>query len=79
MIIKVLGSGCSKCKKLEENVHKALTEQGTDATVEKVADLQTIMSYGVMMTPALVIDDKVVSSGKILSPSEIMSLLNKGY
>jgi small redox-active disulfide protein 2 len=78
MIIKVLGSGCSKCKKLEENVRKALAELGSDATVEKVSDLQTIMSYGVMMTPALVIDEKVVSSGKILSAGDIKVLINKG-
>jgi small redox-active disulfide protein 2 len=78
MTIKVLGSGCSKCKKLEENVRKALKELGSAATVEKVADLQTIMSYGVMMTPALVIEEKVVSSGKILSTGDIKVLINKG-
>jgi len=76
MIIKVLGSGCAKCKKLEENVRKAVTEQKIDATIEKVTDLQTIMLYGVMSTPALVVDDKVVSSGKLLSPDAIVKLLS---
>lgn len=76
MIIKVLGSGCAKCKKLEENVRKAVTEQKINATIEKVTDLQTIMLYGVMSTPALVVDDKVVSSGKLLSPDAIVKLLS---
>jgi small redox-active disulfide protein 2 len=75
MIIKVLGSGCSKCKKLEENVHKAIAEKGIAASVEKVSDLKAIMSYGVMMTPALVVDEKVVSSGKLLSSADIAKLL----
>jgi small redox-active disulfide protein 2 len=75
MVIKVLGSGCSKCKKLEENVQKALVEQGIVATVEKVSELKDIMGYGVMTTPALVIDEKVVSSGKLLSPADIKKLL----
>jgi small redox-active disulfide protein 2 len=75
MIIKVLGSGCSKCKKLEENVHKAIAEKGITASVEKVSDLKAIMSYGVMMTPALVVDEKVVSSGKLLSSADIAKLL----
>jgi len=75
MIIKVLGSGCSKCKKLEENVRKAIAEKGIDAVVEKVTDLKDIMAYGVMMTPALVIDEKVVSAGKLLSVSDITKLL----
>ncbi|PKN72415.1 MAG: redox-active disulfide protein 2 [Candidatus Cloacimonetes bacterium HGW-Cloacimonetes-3] len=78
MIIKVLGSGCSKCKKLEENVNKAIAESGVAATVEKVTDLTAIMAYGVMTTPALVIDEKVVSSGKLLSPSDVKAFINKG-
>jgi small redox-active disulfide protein 2 len=75
MVIKVLGSGCSKCKKLEENVRKAVAEKGLDATVEKVTDLKVIMSYGVMSTPALVVDEKVVSSGRLLSVPEIIKLI----
>lgn len=75
MIIKVLGSGCSKCKKLEENVLKAVKESGLDAQVEKVTDLQTIMNYGVMSTPALVVDEVVKSTGRILSPNDIIKLI----
>jgi small redox-active disulfide protein 2 len=75
MIIKVLGSGCSKCKKLEENVRKAIAEKGIIATVEKVSELKDIMAYGVMSTPALVIDEKVVSMGKLLSPADIAKLI----
>ena len=77
MLIKVLGSGCSKCRKLEENVHKALMENTVSADVEKVTDLQTIMSYGVMLTPALVIDEKLISAGKLLSVKDIASILEK--
>jgi small redox-active disulfide protein 2 len=75
MVIKVLGSGCSKCKKLEENVRKAVAEKGIDATVEKVTDLKIIMSYGVMSTPALVIDEKVVSTGRLLNVNDIVKLI----
>ncbi len=78
MNIKVLGSGCTKCKKLEENVQKALNEASIEATVEKVTDIKQIMGYGVMTTPALVIDEKVVSSGKLLSASDVIALLKKG-
>lgn len=58
MIVKVLGTGCPKCKKLEENARIAISETGLEATVEKVTDLNRIMDYGVMITPALVIDKK---------------------
>ncbi|MFA7056711.1 MAG: thioredoxin family protein [Candidatus Cloacimonadales bacterium] len=75
MIIKILGSGCAKCKKLEENVRKAVANKGVDATVEKVTDMDKIMDYGVMMTPALVIDEKVISAGKLLKVEEIAKLL----
>lgn len=78
MIIKILGTGCPKCKKLEANALTAVAELGIEATVEKVTDLDKIMDYGVMMTPALVIDDKVVSSGKILAVADIKALLSKG-
>ncbi len=77
MIIKVLGTGCAKCKKLEENALKAIAETGLDASVEKVTDLNKIMDYGVMMTPALVIDDKVVAAGKLLSAGDIINLIKK--
>lgn len=75
MIIKILGTGCPKCKKLEENARQAIAEAGIEASVEKVTDLDQIMDYGVMMTPALVIDEKVVSSGKLLSASDIKALI----
>ena len=78
MIIKILGTGCPKCKKLEANALLAIEQAGIEATVEKVTDLNAIMNFGVMMTPALVIGEKVVSSGKVLSPEEIKAIIRKG-
>jgi small redox-active disulfide protein 2 len=75
MIIKVLGSGCAKCKKLEQEAIKAVKEAGIEATIEKVSELKEIMDYGVMMTPALVIDEKVVSTGRVLSAKKIIVLM----
>ncbi|MCK9329306.1 MAG: thioredoxin family protein [Candidatus Cloacimonetes bacterium] len=75
MVIKILGTGCAKCKKLEEVARKAIIESGVDATVEKVTELDKIMDYNVMMTPALVIDEKVVSAGKLLSVNDIVKLI----
>lgn len=75
MIIKVLGSGCANCKKLEENTRKAVAEMGIDATVEKVEDIKTILSYGVMKTPALVVDEKVKVMGRVLSSEEVKKYL----
>jgi len=75
MNIKVLGTGCKKCKTLEENVKKALESAGKEASVEKVEDVQQIIGYGVMSTPALVIDEKVVSKGKVLKPKDIEKLI----
>ncbi len=75
MIIKILGTGCAKCKKLEQNAIKAA--EGMDVEVQKVTDLNQIMDYGVMMTPALVIDEKVVSAGKVLSSKKIKGLFQK--
>ena len=74
MEIKVLGTGCKKCKKLEENVSKALKSAKVEATVTKVEDLEEITQYGVMNTPALVIDGEVKSAGKLLKPKEIEAL-----
>ena len=71
MNIKILGSGCTKCKKLEENTRQVLKELSVDATVEKVTDFKDIMAYGVMTTPALVIDDKVMFTGKSPSAQEL--------
>ncbi len=75
MNIKVLGSGCDKCKKLEANVKEAIAEMGIEATVEKVEDFMQIMAYGVMQTPALVVDEKVKSVGKLLKPDEVKVFL----
>lgn len=71
MVIKVLGSGCMNCKKLEANVRKAVEELGVEASIEKVTDFKDIAAYGVMKTPALVVDDQVKSMGKVLSVEEV--------
>ena len=75
MKIEILGIGCAKCKTLFENTKKALEESGNSAEVVKVEDLPTIMKYGVMSTPALVIDGQVKFSGKVASVAEIMGML----
>lgn len=75
MKIEVLGTGCAKCKTLYENTEKALAESGKSAEVVKVEDIQSIMKYGVMSTPALVIDGQVKFSGKVASVAEIMGML----
>ncbi len=75
MNIKILGTGCKKCKKLEANAREAVEELGLDAVIEKIEDIQGIMSYKVMSTPALVVDEKVVSAGKLLSTKEIKAFL----
>ncbi len=77
MVIKILGTGCSKCNSLEKNVDAAIEKLGLDATVDHVRDITEIVGYGVMRTPALVINEKVVSAGKILSVSEVVALLEK--
>jgi small redox-active disulfide protein 2 len=74
-MIEVLGTGCSKCKVLYENVIKALEESGKNAEVVKVEDIPSIMKYGVMSTPALVIDGQVRFSGKVASVAEIKGIL----
>ena len=75
MIIKILGSGCKKCLTLGENTRVALEQKGLQADIEKITDFAQIAAYGVMSTPALVIDGKVVAVGKVLSSSEIVPLL----
>ena len=77
MIIKILGPGCPKCKILEQNAKKAVDESKIKATIEKVSDMQKIIDSGVMMTPALEINGKIVSSGKILTSEEIKQYLAK--
>ena len=77
MEIKILGSGCKKCISLTENTKSAVEELGLDANISKVTDFADIAAYGVMSTPALVVDEKVVSFGKVLKPKEIKKLLNE--
>lgn len=77
MNIKILGTGCSKCKTLEKLTHDAVTEMGLSVDVEKVEDIMKIMKYGVMSTPALVIDEKIILSGRVPSPTEIKEILTK--
>jgi len=71
MIIKVLGTGCTNCKKLEANAKKAIEELGVEANIEKVTDMKEIMKYGVMRTPAIVINEKVKMYGKVCTVDEI--------
>jgi len=75
MVIKILGTGCANCKKLEANAKEAVKELNMEATVEKVEELQEIMAYGVMKTPALVVNDKVKAMGKVLSVEDIKKYL----
>ena len=75
MKIEVLGTGCAKCVQLYDNVEKALALAGKEAEVIKVQDIPSIMKYGVMSTPALVIDGKVKFSGKLASAEEIRGML----
>lgn len=75
MIIKVLGPGCNNCKTLERVTREAIAELGLSATIEKVEDYGAIAGYGVMSTPALVIDEVVVSSGRVPTPAHLRELL----
>lgn len=73
--IKILGTGCGKCQKLREQTEAAAKALGIEYRMEKVTDLQQIMTYGVMMTPALIVDGQVKVVGKVPSVDEIMKLL----
>jgi len=77
MEIKVLGTGCPKCKALEKTVINSLAELDLAANVSKVEDIMKIMEYGVMNTPALVINEKVVISGRVPTVNEIKDILTK--
>ncbi|MEN8904414.1 MAG: thioredoxin family protein [Clostridiales bacterium] len=77
MVIKILGSGCKNCITLGESTKRALEEANMEAEIVKVTDFKDIMAYGVMSTPALVVDEKVLSYGKVLKPKEIIKLLEK--
>ncbi len=75
--VKVLGSGCAKCNELEANTKAALVQLGMDTTIDHVTDFTQIAAYGVMSTPALVVDGKVVAFGKVLKTPEIVKILQK--
>jgi len=77
MIIKVLGSGCANCNRLEERVRQAVARLGRDDEVVHVSDIAEIMRYGVMSTPALVVDDKVALAGRVPSVDDLMALLSR--
>ncbi|MEN6531111.1 MAG: thioredoxin family protein [Anaerolineaceae bacterium] len=75
--VKVLGSGCAKCNQLEAATVAALEQLGMDTAIDHVRDFAQIASYGVMSTPALVVDGKVVSYGKVLKTEEVVAILKK--
>ena len=73
--VQILGTGCPKCKKLAENAQAAAKDSGIECQIEKVTDINEIMKFGVMVTPALVIDGKVKSVGKVLALAEMKKFL----
>ena len=75
MNIKVLGGGCCKCESLLEAVKEAVAEKGIKAEIEYITDIQKIEEYGIMSTPALMIDNRVVSMGRVLKAKDILKLL----
>lgn len=77
MRIKILGAGCSRCESLEKLTRKALEELKLDAAVEKEGDIEEILKYSVMCTPALVINEKVILSGKVPGLGELKAILHK--
>jgi small redox-active disulfide protein 2 len=77
MIIKVLGTGCSNCKNLEKATQIAINEMGISAEIMKEEDIQKIMAYGIMRTPALVIDEKLAFYGRVPSVKELKEIITK--
>ncbi|MDT8421997.1 MAG: thioredoxin family protein [Desulfuromonadales bacterium] len=73
--IQILGTGCKKCSELEKNTREAAVALGEDVEIEKVTNLNEIMTFGCMTTPGLAIDGRLVSQGKLLKPDQIMKLL----
>ena len=73
--LQILGTGCPKCKKLAENVEAAVKALGIEYEIEKVTDINEIMKFGIMMTPALAVDSKVKVVGKVISAEEIKNLI----
>ena len=78
MLIKILGSGCAKCNRLEQLTREAVAELGMEATFEHVKEMDKIMAYPIMTTPALVIDEQVRVSGRIPSKDELLAWLKEG-
>ncbi len=76
-LIQILGTGCPKCKKLEENTRDAAKAIGLECEILKVTDINTIMQMGVMMTPGLVVDGRVILTGKVPSPTELQQILQQ--
>ena len=76
MTIKVLGPGCANCRRLEIQTRRALEALGQEADVVKVQDIESIMAYGILRTPGLVVDEHVVSSGRVPSVSEITTMIS---
>jgi small redox-active disulfide protein 2 len=74
--IQIIGSGCPKCKAMTQNAETAAKELGLEYTLEKVTDIKEIMKFGIMVTPALVIDGQVKVVGKVLSPETIKAMLS---
>jgi len=77
MNIKILGTGCPKCKTLEKLTREVVEQNGIEATITKVEDIMEIMKYGIMSTPALVVDEKVEVKGRVPSIDEIKKILTK--
>jgi small redox-active disulfide protein 2 len=74
-VVQVLGPGCPKCEKLKENAEVAVREMGIEAVVEKITDVDTMIDFGVLMTPALAVDGEIKAVGTVLTPEEIKALL----
>lgn len=75
--IKVLGAGCKSCHEQYENVRKAVTEMGLDIEVEYITDMERVMTYGVMSMPAIAVNEKIASMGRVLKTADVVKLLKK--
>ncbi len=75
--IKILGTGCPKCKQTTSVVEEVIRENGIEATIEKIEDIMEIMKYNVMSTPALVINEEITIKGRVPTKNEVLELLNK--
>lgn len=78
MKVQILGTGCPKCRLLEQHTREAVTELGIDVEIEKVTDIDEIMAMGVMMTPALAIDGDIKSAGKVHTKDQMIKFLTQG-